>query len=172
MSSRKPAFIALAFAAGIGAGSLGVQLQRMTVSAGEAPASAMPVAHGSEMSDTGVIGQRRPDFALPDPDGRMRSPSEWDGKVLVVNFWATWCPPCLEEMPAFKALQERYGPDGVQFLGIALDDADNVRRFIAELGLNYPSVYGQGDAMQVASAYGNRIGALPLMALNGGDKWL
>jgi thiol-disulfide isomerase/thioredoxin len=105
--------------------------------------------------------ERRPEFWLPDPQGRRHDISEWDGKLLVMNFWATWCPPCLHEIPLFIALQKRYGERGVQFLGIAIDDGDNVAAFAQQVGLNYPTLHGQLDAMEVMGAYGNNSGGLP-----------
>ena len=108
---------------------------------------------------------RRPEFWLPDPQGVRHGVSEWDGKVLVMNFWATWCPPCLHEIPMFIALQQRYGTRGVQFLGIAIDDADQVAAFADEVGLNYPTLHGQMDAIEVMSAYGNKSGGLPFTVI-------
>jgi thiol-disulfide isomerase/thioredoxin len=108
---------------------------------------------------------RRPEFWLPDPDGRRHSISEWDGKLVVMNFWATWCPPCLHEIPMFIALQERYADRGVQFLGIAIDDADKVRAFADEVGLNYPTLHGQLDAIEVMGVYGNETGGLPFTVI-------
>ena len=105
--------------------------------------------------------QRRPDFWLPDPQGTRHGISEWDGKLLVMNFWATWCPPCLHEIPMFITLQERYGERGVQFLGIAIDDGDSVGAFAEQIGLNYPTLHGQLDAIEVMGAYGNKSGGLP-----------
>ena len=168
MRPRGPAVIALAFAAGLTAAMAGFQVQRMLANADEAP-SASPLQAATAPGDDSVVGQRRPDFSLPDPDGKPVTPADFDGKVLVVNFWATWCPPCLEEMPAFMRLQERYAARGVQFLGVAMDEVENVRRFVADLGLNYPTVHGQADAMRVASAYGNRVGALPFTAVVAAD---
>ena len=111
-------------------------------------------------TERGAQGQR-PEFWLPDPQGVRRGISEWDGKLVVMNFWATWCPPCLHEIPMFITLQERYAGRGVQFLGIAIDDADKVRAFAGEVGLNYPTLHGQMDAIEVMGAYGNKTGGLP-----------
>ena len=115
------------------------------------------------------VGDRRPDFTLSDLDGKPRSVSEWDGKLLFVNFWATWCPPCLEEIPDFVELQAAHGDSDVQFLGVALDRPDNVRRFMQEQGMNYPSLHGERDAIDLGKRYGNRIGALPYTVVVGRD---
>jgi peroxiredoxin len=115
------------------------------------------------------VGERRPDFTLPDTAGVPRAVSEFDGKLLIVNFWATWCPPCLEEIPAFVRLQQDYAAHGVQFLGVALDRAEAARAFIAEHAVNYPSVYGEHEAIALSKAYGNRIGGLPFTVVVGRD---
>ena len=107
------------------------------------------------------VGSQRPLFTLPDADGVEHSVSEWDGKLLLVNFWATWCPPCLAEIPDFIKLQAQFAYHGVQFLGVAVDSAENVRRFAIEQGMNYPSLHGQAEAIEVGRLYGNRYGALP-----------
>jgi len=107
----------------------------------------------------------RPGFELADLSGKLRNADEWSGQVMVVNFWATWCPPCRKEMPAFIELQEKYGELGLQFVGIALDDLDKVQDFIDTMGVEYPVLVGQDDAMAVSSAYGNRLGALPYTAV-------
>lgn len=111
------------------------------------------------------VGDRRPDFSLADTDGTSRSIAEWDGKLLIVNFWATWCPPCLEEIPVFVRLQEEFGQQGVQFLGVALDRVDNVRQFMADQSVNYPSLHGEREAIDVGRRYGNELGALPYTVL-------
>ena len=112
-----------------------------------------------------VIGIRRPDFTLPDLDGRQRSISEWDGKVVAVNFWATWCPPCLKEVPEFVTLQEKYRAEGLQFIGIALQKPEDVREFVAEHKVNYTILTGELEVVKLAEAYGNSIGALPYTAI-------
>ena len=104
---------------------------------------------------------RRPDFVLEDSEARRRSISEWDGKFVVMNFWATWCPPCLHEIPMFIELQTRYRSRGVQFLGVAIDDGDKVRAFAEKVELNYPTLHGQLQAIEIMSAYGNTTGGLP-----------
>jgi len=98
---------------------------------------------------------------LSTPDGGKASLSQWKGKVLVVNFWATWCAPCRKEIPDFIRLQESLGSRGVQFVGIAVDEADKVAAFVREVGLNYPTLVGELDAVEIARAMGNELGALP-----------
>jgi thiol-disulfide isomerase/thioredoxin len=79
----------------------------------------------------------------------------------VVNFWATWCIPCRDEMPEFVKAQREFGERGVQFVGIAVDDVAKVRDFAAELGLNYPALIGGYGAIELSKSLGNRVGALP-----------
>lgn len=101
--------------------------------------------------------------------GGRRAVGHWRGQVLVVNFWATWCAPCREEIPEFIALQDRFRDRGVQFVGIAIDQRDAVERFAREFGINYPILVGSLDAMEVSKAAGNRVGALPFTAIIGRD---
>ncbi len=122
---------------------------------------AAPVAQATVSPSAAVAGMPRPDFQLPDLDGTLRSPAEWDGKVLVVNFWATWCPPCRKEIPAFIELQDKYGERGLQFVGIAVDQRDAVQDYAEVIGINYPFLFGELEAIEVGKAYGNRFGALP-----------
>jgi peroxiredoxin len=107
----------------------------------------------------------RPAFELPDLDGQLQSVSQWDGKVLALNFWASWCPPCVREIPAFIQLQEKYGERGVQFVGVAIDRAEAAREFAQKLGINYPLLYGVQSAMEISEQYGNFNGTLPYTVL-------
>jgi thiol-disulfide isomerase/thioredoxin len=100
-------------------------------------------------------------LVLPDVDGRQQALSQWRGKVLIVNFWATWCAPCREEMPHFIAAQARDGAKGLQFVGIAVDQVDKVREFAQEIRLNYPSLIGGLGAIELSKALGNELTALP-----------
>ncbi len=102
-----------------------------------------------------------PEFNLPDLSGRQHNISEWRGKVLVINFWATWCPPCLKEIPDFIALQQQYTSQGLQFIGIALEDQEPVAKFIAATKINYPILLGGDNGITLAQQLGNHIDAVP-----------
>jgi len=115
------------------------------------------------MTSLGV--KQLPAFSLPDLEGRTRHSSEWKGKVLVINFWATWCPPCRKEMPLFIEMQEQYAEDGVQFVGIAIDDPDMVQDFYDVYGINFPTLIGGAEAIKLANTLGNRFDSLPFTAI-------
>ena len=108
-----------------------------------------------------ALGYQRPEFAAMDLDGDFRNIKEWDGKLILLNFWATWCPPCLKEIPEFIELQEAYGDQGLQIIGIAIDDEAAVREYVEKIGMNYPSLVVQDEGVMLAKRYGNGIGALP-----------
>jgi thiol-disulfide isomerase/thioredoxin len=98
---------------------------------------------------------------LADMEGRQQALDQWRGKVLVVNFWATWCEPCREEIPAFVRLQDKYRMRGVQFVGIAIDQRDKIRMFVHQFEINYPILVGGLDAIDISRQSGNRVGGLP-----------
>jgi len=102
-----------------------------------------------------------PPFTLPDLAGTPRSSSEWDGTVRVVNFWATWCPPCIREIPLLVEVQDRFADRGVQVLGIAIDETEAVAEFADGFDFNYPVLIGQEDAMDLANAFVNNFIGLP-----------
>jgi len=106
-----------------------------------------------------------PPFSFTDIDGATRHSSEWGDKALVVNFWATWCPPCRREMPLLVEMQQQYRNRGVQFVGIAIDDPDLARDFHDVYEINFPTLIGGPEAIQLATTLGNRFGSLPFTAI-------
>jgi peroxiredoxin len=107
-----------------------------------------------------LAGKSRIEFTLPDLQGKPRSIAEFDGKVVVLNFWATWCPPCRDEIPDFVKLQSQYGARGVQFVGVAMDEKQAVESFVKELPINYVVLVGDEEG-KITSSYGNDLIALP-----------
>jgi peroxiredoxin len=101
-----------------------------------------------------VKGQSAPDFELADLNGKPVKLSDYHGKAVVVNFWATWCGPCKTEMPWLVDLQQKYGPEGLQILGVAMDDSgkDTITEFAKDMHINYPVLMGKEA---VAQRYGN-----------------
>lgn len=94
-------------------------------------------------------------------DGESHNLTDWLGKVLVVNHWATWCPPCRAEMPLFIEYQKQLGEQGLQFVGIAHDSIDRGQPFLDSIGMNYPNLLaGDSQGMEWAQSLGSR-GSLP-----------
>ena len=108
-----------------------------------------PTGAASAAQPNGVA----PDFTLQSLDGKTVHLSDYRGKAVVLNFWATWCGPCKIEMPWFVDLQKQYGPAGVQFLGVAMDDAStkDIAEFAQSMNVNYPILIGKEA---VGEAYG------------------
>ena len=106
---------------------------------------------------------------LKDVRGNPAGLETWRGKVLVVNFWATWCAPCREEIPLFVRLQNEYGARGLQFVGVAIDEPQKVAYFMREFGMNYPVLVGALDAAEWSRRLGNQTGALPYTLVIGTD---
>jgi len=103
----------------------------------------------------------RPGFSMPDLSGKLRSISEWNDKVVVLNFWATWCPPCLKEMPTFTELREELAAHPFEVIGVAIDQPDPVQDFIDTMGVEYPILLGEETGIRVMQDYGNRLSTLP-----------
>ena len=107
----------------------------------------------------------RPDLEFGGLDGQRHRLSEWNGKLLLLNFWATWCAPCLKEIPLLVQTQRQLGTRGLQIVGIAMDDVEPVRQFQKQLGINYPVMVGGADIAEAMDRLGDQLGAFPFSVL-------
>jgi len=95
------------------------------------------------------------------PDNTVVNTAEWQNRVLVVNFWASWCPPCVEEMPALDKIQGEYDPKNMLIVGIGIESPSNIRQFIETTIISYPIVLGGLGGNEINKMLGNPSGALP-----------
>jgi thiol-disulfide isomerase/thioredoxin len=107
----------------------------------------------------------RPDLVFHDLDGHAHRLSEWNGKLLLLNFWATWCGPCIKEIPLLVEAQKESGARGFQVVGVAMDETAAVTEFQARMHMNYPTMIGASDVMSAMDQLGNTLGALPFSVL-------
>ena len=122
-----------------------------------------------EAATTIEPGSRRLDATLPDPEGRAQALSQWDGKLVLLNFWASWCAPCIEEMPLLDRFQKEHAARGLQIVGIASDPAEPTRAFLAEHAVAYPILIDDPELGDLSRGYGNTHGVLPYSVLIGRD---
>ena len=107
--------------------------------------------------------------SFKDPGGTIQKFDNLKGKVSVVYFWATWCEPCQKEAPQLKALYEKYRDKNFTVVGIAMDNADKVKEFVAKNQLTFTVVYGGREAMQLSKDLGNSLGGIPFLVVIGRD---
>jgi thiol-disulfide isomerase/thioredoxin len=119
-----------------------------------------PLSGSAEVSPAALYAA-----SFRDPSGQPQSLGRYQGRIVVLNFWATWCAPCREEMPAFQRLQGRYADRNVQFVGLANDDPAKVARFARELGIGYPLWTGGPEVDELSRRLGDGQGALPFTVI-------
>jgi len=127
----------------------GVILQRGTRY--QVPAESAPASASAQLTSV----------RLPDLAGHAQGLDQWRGRVLVVNFWATWCAPCRKEVPELIRAQSQWGQQGLQIVGIAIDETENVKPYAAEMGINYPVLIGGAEGLELARSVGDNLGVLP-----------
>jgi thiol-disulfide isomerase/thioredoxin len=106
-----------------------------------------------------------PDFRLPDLSGREITSASWAGKVLVINYWASWCPPCVQEMPTLIRAQQAYDPGQFQVVGIAIDTQDAVEHFLVDHPVDYPILIGDEASMELSRRLGNLMYGIPFTVI-------
>ena len=120
-------------------------------------------------TDTSIIGQHVPALTLNDLDGLPHRLSDYRGQRVLLNFWASWCGPCLEEMPALQQAQEKFRERGAIVVGISMDSADRVRAFLAEHPVNYPILLGDMRSPSTTLILGDTSEMLPYSVLVDAD---
>jgi thiol-disulfide isomerase/thioredoxin len=127
----------------------------------EAPAAAVqnapssdPTGNGDEVPRPRTIPETIPDISLADGTGRQRSLREWSDRPTIINFWATWCPPCRDEIPLLKALRKERAADRLEVVGIAIDEQEAVLKYAADAGMEYPILMGEQEGYEAAERFG------------------
>lgn len=131
---------------GLAAMAAGLWLYQSVLAPARASAAALATLQSRSFSD------------LTDTNRRLL---DWQGKVRVVNFWATWCEPCREEIPALQRVQAKFAESGLETIGISIDHADKVQQFARNMAITYPLLLGDASVIDLARALGNRAGGLP-----------
>ena len=160
MSTRTTVLALLVAVASVFAG-MAIQQNRQIYDKTAVPDTEEKSTRLTDMLVKDISGHYRPDFSLPDLHGVMRHINEWNGRVIIINFWATWCAPCRKEIPEFIALQSRYADKGLQVIGIALQKPEEVIGYVEELQMNYLILADELPVIKVTEDFGNAIGALP-----------
>jgi thiol-disulfide isomerase/thioredoxin len=149
---------ALYVAVAVVAGAAGFFIYKSTLEPASSPAAAAsdvihasaPEQKASAGDETGMSNSLEllPDFTLTDLEGNTRSIRSWPGQSMIVNFWATWCAPCRREIPLLRDIQKAKGADGFQVVGVAIDVREDVLAYAKEIGIDYPVLQGEQEAME------------------------
>ncbi len=128
-----------------------------------------PAAATSAPASSAMIGQPLPALVLADLDGRTHALGDYRGRRLLLNFWASWCAPCLQEVPALDEAQRKFADQGVTVLGIAMDQPDHVRAFLTRQPVSYPILLGSLDSPSTSLQLGDEAEILPYSVLIDAD---
>ena len=164
MRGSRPSPAALVAAAGIllGSGAVGFLAHRMMAptptlrvdpAALKPPPAPVPAAAAAAPAIR-PTPERLPDFSLPDAEGLPHRLSDFAGRPLIVNFWATWCEPCRREIPLLESLRRENARNRLEIVGIAIDNLESVKKFTRELGIDYPILVGEKGGLEAVSAFG------------------
>jgi thiol-disulfide isomerase/thioredoxin len=118
------------------------------------PPTAAPTADAEDAPRRRVIPETLPDISMADRDGVTRSLRDWKGRPVIVNFWATWCGPCRDEIPLLKALRNQRKSEQLEVVGIAIDARDAVLQYARDIGMDYPILIGEQEGYRAAEAFG------------------
>jgi len=123
-----------------------------------------PTAPANSAAETDVLRVLN-SMPMTDLTGKPTSLEAWKGKILVINYWATWCPPCRAEMPGFSRLAQKYEAKNVQFVGIGIDSGDKILQFSKDTPVSYPLMVGTPEHLALAGRLGNPAQGLPFTLL-------
>ena len=159
MSPGHSAALSLAVAAVLlGFGTAGFLLSRHLGPAAPAlqpaPLAQAPTPGADAQPVSRPMPERLPDLSLPDLSGVPHRLAEWRGRPLAVNFWASWCEPCRREIPLLRALRRENHGNSLEVVGIALDHADSVQKFVGDLNIEYPILVGEQGGLEAVAAFG------------------
>lgn len=147
------AIAVVAAAAGFAIYQFGIA-PRATTEQAALPAATAPSAEPEAEASDDALPETLPDFTLANLEGQPQSIRSWQGKSMIVNFWATWCAPCRREIPLLRKIQAEHGPEGFQVVGVAVDFRDDVLKYAKEIGIDYPLLIGEQDGLEAVTQFG------------------
>jgi thiol-disulfide isomerase/thioredoxin len=147
-------FLSIAFAVGLLGAAMGVYVGNQ---------------HTTPQTPKNAAVQQLTALTLVDSQGHSQKLSQWQGKFLLVNFWATWCAPCVQEMPELSTLQQNYAQNNVQLIGLGIDSPSNITDFAKKYQISYPLFAAGMEGTELSRQFGNLAGGLPFTVLISAD---